>query len=58
MSVHVTQREHTHLQFTEHPRMSSLSLRVRDCRGKEWENVDPTEKERIEVKCVEDGEFW
>uniref|UniRef100_A0A3Q2UTM6 Calpain 12 n=1 Tax=Haplochromis burtoni TaxID=8153 RepID=A0A3Q2UTM6_HAPBU len=27
-------------------------------KGKEWENVDPTEKERIEVKCVEDGEFW
>lgn len=29
-----------------------------DCRGKEWDDVDKAEKERIELKKKEDGEFW
>ena len=31
---------------------------VCDCRGKEWDDVDKAEKERIELKKTEDGEFW
>ncbi|XP_037630570.1 calpain-12 [Sebastes umbrosus] len=27
-------------------------------KGKEWDNVDKAEKERIELKKKEDGEFW
>ncbi|XP_072248498.1 calpain-12 [Leuresthes tenuis] len=27
-------------------------------KGKEWNNVDQSEKERIELKSKEDGEFW
>uniref|UniRef100_A0A8C5GFL5 Calpain-2 catalytic subunit-like n=1 Tax=Gouania willdenowi TaxID=441366 RepID=A0A8C5GFL5_GOUWI len=27
-------------------------------KGKEWEGVDESEKERIELKSKEDGEFW
>lgn len=36
----------------------SFSAFVCDCRGKEWDDVDKKEKERIELKKKEDGEFW
>lgn len=38
--------------------MLSFSLFVCDRRGKEWDDVDQAEKERIGLKTIEDGEFW
>lgn len=35
-----------------------VSLCMCDRRGKEWDAVDKAEKERIELKSKEDGEFW
>lgn len=35
-----------------------IGFSVCACRGKEWDEVDKAEKERIKLKKTEDGEFW
>lgn len=37
---------------------SGFSLYMCDCRSKEWDDVVKEEKERIDLKQKEDGEFW
>lgn len=44
--------------FAEPPQMLSFFLHVRHRRDKNWEDVDQAEKDRLEMKSSEDGEFW
>ena len=54
----MSNKEHRNTQTVEAAQILSFSLYVCDCRGKEWDDLDKSEKERLELKRKEDGEFW